>query len=200
MWLTVSADAPSCAVGLSHRTPSVAPVIVMATKRKSRKRAGKGGIESITTCLAFKDRAEEAVKFYVSVFPNSKIVRLSRSESDGPIPKGKLMGATFRLFGREFTAFDGGPAFSFSIGASLMVLCRTQGEIDRLWEKLSQGGEKGPCGWLTDKFGVSWQVVPVALGEMLSDSKHGDSEAAMKAMLKMEKLDIATLERAYRGR
>src|SRR5437870_677063 len=114
----------------------------MATKRKSRKRAGKGGIESITTCLAFKDRAEEAVRFYVSVFPNSKIVSLTRSEGDGPIPKGKLMGAEFRLWGREFTAFDGGPAFSFSIGMSLMVTCRTQAEIDRLWETLSRGGEK----------------------------------------------------------
>ena len=110
------------------------------------------------------------------------------------------MGATFRLLGREFTAFDAGRAFSFSIGMSLMVLCRTQAAIDRLWEKLSQGGEKGPCGWLTDKFGLSWQIVPSALGKMLSDSKHGDSEAAMKAMLKMGKLDIETLERAYRGR
>ena len=172
----------------------------MATQGKSRKRAGRTGIESITTCLAFKDRAEEAVRFYVSVFPDSKIVSLSRSEGDSPIPRGKLMGATFRLLGRVFTAFDAGPAFSFSIGMSLMVLCRTQAAIDRLWEKLSQGGEKGPCGWLTDKFGLSWQIVPSALGKMLTDSKHGDSEAAMKAMLKMGKLDIETLERAYRGR
>jgi len=171
----------------------------MANKGKSRKQKRGSGIVSITTCLAFKDRAEEAVRFYVSLFPRSKIVSLSRSEADGPIPKGKLMGATFQLYGREFTAFDAGPAFSFSIGMSLMVLCRTQAEIDRLWEKLSQGGEKGPCGWLTDKFGVSWQVVPDVLGKMLSDSKHGDAAAAMKAMLKMGKLDIAALERAYRG-
>lgn len=170
----------------------------MATKRKSGKRKGSSGIGSITTCLAFKDRAEEAVKFYVSLFPKSKITSLSRSEGDGPIPKGKLMGASFVLFGREFTAFDGGPAFSFSIGMSLMVLCRTQAEIDRLWEGLSKGGEKGPCGWLTDRFGVSWQIVPVALGEMLNDSKHGNSEAVMEAMLKMTKLDIATLRWAYR--
>src|SRR2546426_7038093 len=98
----------------------------MATKRKSRKRAGKGGIESITTCLAFKDRAEEAVRFYVSVFPNSKIVSLSRSEGDSPIPRGKLMGVTFRLLGREVNAFDARPAVSLSLGVSLMVLCRTQ--------------------------------------------------------------------------
>src|SRR3989454_12195291 len=96
----------------------------MATKRKSRKRAGKGGIESITTCLAFKDRAEEAVRFYVSVFPNSKTVSLTRSEGDGPIPKGKLMGAEFRLLGRGFTAFDRGPAFSLSVWMFLLVTCR----------------------------------------------------------------------------
>ena len=172
----------------------------MATRRKPRRGRGRGGsgIQSITTCLGFKDRAEEAVKFYVSLFPNSKIVRLARSETEGPIPKGKVLSATFRLFGREFMAFDAGPPFSFSIGMSLMVTCRTQAEIDRLWEKLSMGGEKGPCGWLTDKFGVSWQIVPVALGEMLSDPKHGNSEAVMQAMLKMGKLDIETLERAYR--
>jgi len=172
----------------------------MVTKTKSGRGKARSGIESITTCLAFKDRAEEAVKFYVSVFPKSKIVSLSRSQVDGPIPKGKLMGATFRLLGREFTAFDGGPPFSFSIGMSLMVLCRTQAEIDRLWKKLSEGGEQGPCGWLTDRFGVSWQIVPVALGKMLSDPKHGNSGAAMAAMLKMGRLDIATLERAYRER
>src|SRR5437867_3422432 len=172
----------------------------MATKKKSGRWRRGSGIQSVTTCLAFKDRAEEAVRFYDSAFPNSKIVSLSRSKGDGPIPKGKLMGATFVLFGREFTAFDGGPPFSFSIGMSLMVLCRAQAEIDRLWETLSEGGEKGPCGWLTDRFGVSWQIVPVALGKMLSDPKHGNSGAAMTAMLKMGKLDIATLERAYRER
>src|SRR5438034_7100816 len=169
----------------------------MATKKKSGRRRGGSGIQSVTTCLAFKDRAEEALKFYVSAFPKSKIVSLSRSHGNGPIPKGKLMGATFVLFGREFTAFDGGPPFSFSIGMSLMVLCRTQAEIDRLWETLSEGGEKGPCGWLTDRFGVSWQIVPVALGEMITDPRHGNSEAVMAAMLKMGKLDIATLGRAY---
>src|SRR3989442_2868673 len=116
----------------------------MAAKSKAAKRKGRGGIKRITTCLAFKDRAEEAVRFYVSVFPNSKIVGLTRSEGDGPIPKGKLMGAEFRLLGREFTAFDGGPAFSFSIGMSLMVTCPTQAGIDQLWGKLSPGGGKGP--------------------------------------------------------
>src|SRR3989449_4888631 len=159
----------------------------MATQGKSRKRAGRTGIESITTCLAFKDRAEEAVRFYVSVFPNSKIVSLTRSEGDGPIPKGKLMGAEFRLLGREFTAFDGGPAFSFSIGMSLMMTCRTQAEIDRLWETLSRGGEKGPCGWLTDKFGGSWQVGPVGPGRVLSDPRHGESEGGNAGELEINK-------------
>lgn len=172
----------------------------MATRGTSRKPKRGSGIESITTCLSFKDRAEEAVRFYVSAFPNSKILSMTRSETEGPVPKGHLLGANFVLNGREFTAFDGGPSFTFSMGMSLMVSCRTQGEIDRLWEKLSEGGEKGPCGWLTDRFGVSWQIIPSSLGKMLSDSKHGDSEAAMAAMLKMGKLDIETLERAYRGR
>jgi len=172
----------------------------MATKRRSVKRKGPSGVESITTCLAFKDGGEEAVKFYVSVIPNSKITSLNRSEADGMIPKGGLQSATFTLGGREFTAFDGGPTFSFAVGMSLMVMCRTQREIDRLWEKLTKGGQPGPCGWLTDRWGVSWQIIPTSLGKMLSDAEHGNTEAAVKAMLKMGKLDIATLERAYRER
>ncbi len=154
----------------------------------------------IRPCLTFNDRAEEAVNLYVSVFPNSKIVSIQRSETDGPVAKGKLLNASFELDGREFLAFDGGPSFTFSIGISLMVTCQTQQEIDRYWTRLTEGGgEEGPCGWLTDRFGVSWQIVPVQLGQMLSDSKSGNSEAAMHAMLKMKKLDIAELQRAYRG-
>ena len=151
--------------------------------------------------LTFVDRAEEAVKLYVSVFPNSKIVSMQRVESDGgPIPKGKVLNATFELDGREYVAFDGGPTFTFSEGMSLMVMCKTQQEVDRYWTKLTEGGgEEGPCGWLKDRFGVSWQIVPEVLGQMLSDSKSGNSEAAMQAMLKMKKLDIAELEKAYRG-
>src|SRR3989442_15285487 len=155
----------------------------MAAKSKSAKRKGRGGIKRITTCLAFKDRAEEAVRFYVSVFPNSKIVSLTRSEGDGPIPKGKLMGAEFRLLGRGVTAFGGGPAFSFSVGMSLMVTCRTQAEIDRLWETLSRGGEKGPGGWLTAKFGVSWQGGPPALGRNHFDPRHRQSDGGTPAVL-----------------
>jgi predicted 3-demethylubiquinone-9 3-methyltransferase (glyoxalase superfamily) len=153
---------------------------------------------AIKPCLTFVDRAEEAVKLYVSIFPNSRIVSMVRSESDAPIPKGKLLNATFELDGREFTAFDGGASFRFTEGMSLMVTCETQAEIDSYWSKLAQnGGEEGPCGWLKDRFGVSWQIVPAVLGRLLSNSKSGNSEAAMQAMLKMKKIDIAELQRAY---
>jgi predicted 3-demethylubiquinone-9 3-methyltransferase (glyoxalase superfamily) len=150
--------------------------------------------------VVFNDRAEEAVKFYVSLFPNSKIVSMQRSESDGLIAKGKLLHAIFELDGREYVTFDGGPTFTFSEGFSLMVMCKTQEEVDRYWTALTaNGGEEGPCGWLKDPFGVSWQIVPEVLGQMLSDSKSGDSAAAVQAMLKMKKLDIAALQKAYRG-
>ena len=155
----------------------------------------------IKPCITFNDRCEEAIKLYVSIFPNSKIVHLQLSENDGPIAKGKVLSATFQLDGREYTAFDGGPSFSFSEGCSLMVLCETQAEVDRYWSKLTaNGGEEGPCGWLKDPFGLSWQIVPNVLGQMLSDPKSGNSDAAFQAMLKMKKLDIAVLQRAYRSR
>jgi len=152
----------------------------------------------IKPCIVFNDRAEEAINFYVSIFPNSKIVSIQRSEADAPVPKGKVLGATFVLDGREYVTFDGGPTFAFSEGFSLMVNCKTQEEVDRYWTKLTQdGGEEGPCGWLKDRFGLSWQIVPEVLGQMLSDSKSGNSEAAMQAMLQMKKLNIAELEKAY---
>ena len=155
----------------------------------------------VRPCLTFKDRAEEAVKFYVSIFPNSKITELSRVEADaGPLRKGTLLGAIFELDGREFRAFDGGESFTFTEGFSIDVTCRTQDEIDRYWSKLtSEGGEEGPCGWLKDRFGVSWQIVPEQLGKMLSDQQSGNAEACLNAMLKMKKLDIAELQRAYQG-
>ncbi|HKW58716.1 MAG TPA: VOC family protein [Candidatus Dormibacteraeota bacterium] len=157
--------------------------------------------DSIRPCLTFKDRAEEAVNLYVSIFPNSKITELSRVENEGgPIKKGNLLAAIFELDGREFRAFDGGETFTFSEGISLDVTCKTQEEIDRYWSKLTaNGGEEGPCGWLKDRFGVSWQIVPEQLGQMLSDPMSGNAEACMNAMLKMQKMDIATLEKAYRG-
>ena len=151
----------------------------------------------VRPCLTFSDHAEEAVNFYVSVFPNSRLISIVRSEGDGPIPQGQLLNATFELDGREFTAFDGGPSFNFSEGISLMVTCESQEEIDRLWSTLSEGGEPGPCGWLKDRFGVSWQVVPSSLGQMLANPRGGDAHALMEAVLKMGKLDVAELERAY---
>jgi predicted 3-demethylubiquinone-9 3-methyltransferase (glyoxalase superfamily) len=158
-------------------------------------------MSSIRPCLTFKDRAEEAVKLYVSIFPNSKITELARVEIEGgPIRKGKLLAAIFELDGREFRAFDGGETFTFSEGFSMDVTCKTQEEVDRYWSALTaDGGEEGPCGWLKDRFGVSWQIIPEQLGKTLSDPKSGDSQACMNAMLKMKKLDIAALEKAYRG-
>jgi predicted 3-demethylubiquinone-9 3-methyltransferase (glyoxalase superfamily) len=154
----------------------------------------------IRPCIVYVDRAEEAINFYVSLFPNSKVLSIQRSEDDGPIAKGKVLGATFQLDGREYLAFDGGPSFTFTEGVSLMVTCKTQDEVDRYWTKLTEGGgEEGPCGWLKDRFGLSWQIVPDVLGQMLSDSHSGNSAAAVQAMLKMKKLDIAGLERAYRS-
>jgi predicted 3-demethylubiquinone-9 3-methyltransferase (glyoxalase superfamily) len=154
-------------------------------------------VQGIRPCLTFKDRAEDAVNLYVSVFRNSKVLALVRSDGKGPIPEGRLLQAVFELDGREFAAFDGGPTFSFSEGISLVVTCDTQEEVDEIWSRLSEGGEEGPCGWLKDRFGVSWQVVPAALGEMLGDPASGNSAKVMEAMLKMQKMDIATLRHAY---
>jgi predicted 3-demethylubiquinone-9 3-methyltransferase (glyoxalase superfamily) len=155
----------------------------------------------IKPCITYKEKAEEAVKLYTSTFPNSRIIRVQRAEKDnGPVHKGQVLGIEFTLDGREFLAFDGGESFSFSEGTSLMVICKTQEEVDRYWTKLTaDGGEEGPCGWLKDPYGLSWQIVPERLTQMLSDPKSGNSDAAMGAMLKMKKLDIAELERAYRG-
>jgi predicted 3-demethylubiquinone-9 3-methyltransferase (glyoxalase superfamily) len=154
----------------------------------------------IRPCIVYRDSCEEAINFYVSLFPNSRIVSLTRSEADGPVASGKVLGAIFQLDGREYMAFDGGESFKFSEGISLMVICKTQQEVDRYWSALvANGGEEGPCGWLKDRFGLSWQIVPEALTQMLSDPHSGDSAAALQAMLKMKKLDIATLQRAYSG-
>lgn len=158
-------------------------------------------MSKVRTCLTFKDRAAEAVELYVSLFPNSKIKEMTRVEADaGPLKKGQLLAAIFELDGREYRAFDGGETFSFSEGISMDVTCKTQEEVDKYWNALTaNGGEEGPCGWCKDPFGVSWQIVPEQLGQMLTDSKSGNSEAALHCMLGMKKLDIAELERAYRG-
>lgn len=155
--------------------------------------------KKITTFLTFNDQAEEAVKLYTSIFKNSKITSTTRYGDAGPGPKGGLMTANFELDGQEFVALNGGPSFNFAQGFSLLVDCETQKEVDEYWEKLSAGGEKGPCGWLTDQFGVSWQVVPRVLGEMLSDPDPEKAGRVMKAMLEMSKIEIAKLERAHEG-
>ena len=153
-------------------------------------------MQKITPFLWFNDNAEEAVNFYVSIFRNSRIVSMSRYPEGTPGPAGKVMTATFQLEGQEFIALNGGPEFKFTEAISFFVNCETQKEVDDLWEKLSAGGEKGPCGWLKDKYGVSWQIVPTALGQMLGDKDSQKSQNVMQAMLKMTKIDIETLRRA----
>jgi predicted 3-demethylubiquinone-9 3-methyltransferase (glyoxalase superfamily) len=153
--------------------------------------------KKITTFLTFNDQAEEAVNLYTSIFEDSKIVSTNRYGDAGPGAKGSFMSATFELAGQEFIALNGGQSFTFAQGISLFVDCETQEEVDELWEKLSEGGEKGPCGWLTDRYGVSWQIIPRALGEMLSDPDNEKSGRVMNAMLQMSKIDIEGLKQAY---
>ena len=156
-------------------------------------------MKKITTFLTFKDQAEEAVKLYTSIFKNSRILSTSRYGDAGPGAKGSLMSANFELDGQEFVALNGGPSFEFSQGMSLMVDCQNQDEVDMFWEKLSEGGSKGPCGWLTDRFGVSWQIVPRVLSKLLNDPDKAKGSRVMKAMLQMSKIEIAELERAAEG-
>jgi predicted 3-demethylubiquinone-9 3-methyltransferase (glyoxalase superfamily) len=153
-------------------------------------------MQKITPFLWFDGEAEEAVNFYTSIFPNSKIVSIMRYGEAGPGPKGSVMSATFQLHGQDFIALNGGPLFTFSPAISFFVDCATQEEIDKLWEKLSAGGEKQRCGWLKDKFGVSWQIIPTALGELLQDEDAARANRVMQAMLQMDKIDIAGLRRA----
>lgn len=154
--------------------------------------------QKITPFLWFDDKAEEAMNFYVSIFRNSKVVSVTRYGEAGPRPKGMVMTATFQLEGQQFTALNGGPEFTFTEAISFAVDCETQQEVDELWEKLSEGGEKGRCGWLKDKYGLSWQIVPSALGELLQDKDPEKSKRVMEAMLQMDKIDIETLRRAYK--
>jgi predicted 3-demethylubiquinone-9 3-methyltransferase (glyoxalase superfamily) len=151
----------------------------------------------ITTFLTYADHAEEAAKLYVSVFKNSKIVKINRYGEGAPRPKGSVMTVAFELDGQSFVALNGGPHFKFSEGISLLVDCKTQQEVDEYWEKLSEGGEKGPCGWLKDRFGVSWQIVPTRLVEMLGDPDPAKAQRVMQAMLTMTKLDLKTLQKAH---
>jgi len=156
-------------------------------------------MSKVTPYLTFKENGEEAVNLYVSLIKNSKISSIVRSEGGGPFPKGALQHASFELDGQQFNAMDGGPYFSFDQGFSLMVSCENQEEIDRLWEKLSEGGEIQQCGWLKDKFGVSWQIIPSVLGDMLMDGDPEKSKRVTEAFLKMTKFDIQALQEAYAG-
>jgi predicted 3-demethylubiquinone-9 3-methyltransferase (glyoxalase superfamily) len=156
-------------------------------------------VQKITPFLWFNGQAEEAMSFYVSIFKNSKIEGVSRYGAGGPGPKGSVMTAIVQLEGLEFVALSGGPMYSFTPAISFHVKCETQQEVDELWEKLSAGGEKSRCGWLKDKFGVSWQIIPTALGKMLSDPDAGKANRVMQAMLQMTKIDIAKLKAAYEG-
>jgi len=157
-------------------------------------------MQKITPFLWFTGNAEEAMTFYVSIFKNAKIVSIRRYGEAGPGPKGTVMTGTFQLEGQEFYALNGGPDFKFSPAISFFVSCQTQPEVDELWEKLSAGGEQVQCGWLTDKFGVSWQIIPSVLGEMLGDRDSEKSDRVMKAMLQMKKIDISKLKQAYDGK
>jgi predicted 3-demethylubiquinone-9 3-methyltransferase (glyoxalase superfamily) len=157
-------------------------------------------MQKITPFLWFDGKAEEAMKFYTSIFRNSKVRDVMRYGDAGPGPKGSVMSATFEIEGQEFIALNGGPAFSFTPAISFFVKCETQEEVDELWAKLSAGGNTQQCGWLQDKFGLSWQIVPTVLGKMLQDKDPQKANRVMDAMLKMVKLDIAELQRAYDGR
>ena len=154
-------------------------------------------MQTITPFLWFDNQAEEAANFYVSIFKNSKVVNVVRYGDAGPGPKGTVMIATFQLYGQGFTALNGGPQFTFSPAVSFVVDCKTQQEVDKLWERLSEGGEKLQCGWLRDKYGLSWQIVPSILPELMQSKDEKKSQNVMKAMLQMTKMDIKRLQQAY---
>jgi predicted 3-demethylubiquinone-9 3-methyltransferase (glyoxalase superfamily) len=158
-------------------------------------------IQKIMSCVCFNHQAEEAVRYYTKVFKEAKITSITRCGEDEPGgPKGAVRTVAFRLFGQDFLAVNGGPHFKFTDGISLMVNCETQEEIDGLWDRLSRGGKKIRCGWLTDKFGVSWQVTPAILADLMTDPDPEKSKRVMNAILRMRKLDIEGLKRAHAGR
>jgi predicted 3-demethylubiquinone-9 3-methyltransferase (glyoxalase superfamily) len=154
-------------------------------------------MQKTTPCLWFDTQGEEAARFYTSVFKNSRILNVAHYGEAGPRPAGTVMTVGFELDGQEFIALNGGPEFKFNEAISFQVNCETQEEVDEFWSALSEGGEEGPCGWLKDKYGVSWQIVPIALNELLSDPDPEKSQRVMKALLEMGKIDIAGLKKAY---
>jgi len=156
-------------------------------------------MQKITTCLWFDNNAEEAVNLYTSIFKNSKVLEVARYGEGGPGPEGSVLTMRFQLDGVELMALNGGPAFKFTEAISLSVDCQSQEEVDDLWEKLTKGGSEDQCGWLKDKFGLSWQIVPRALPELLGDPDPEKSKRVMEAMFKMKKIDIKALQEAYAG-
>ena len=156
-------------------------------------------MQKISTFLWFDNQAEEAVNLYTSLFKNSRILEISRYGEGAPLPAGTVMSVTFQLEGQEFMALNGGPVFKFTEAMSLFVKCESQAEVDRYWESLSAGGEVQQCGWLKDRFGISWQIVPTQLGKLLGDPDPAKANRVMQAMLKMVKLDIQSLQAAYDG-
>jgi len=154
--------------------------------------------DGFTTCLWFDGQAEEAANYYAGIFENSRIGRISRYTEAGPRPAGSVLTVEFELNRQKFVALNGGPEFTFSEAISFQILCRDQDEVDSYWSKLSEGGEEGPCGWLKDRYGVSWQVIPEGLVDMVTDEDPEKARRTTEAMFTMRKLDIATLEQAYR--
>jgi predicted 3-demethylubiquinone-9 3-methyltransferase (glyoxalase superfamily) len=153
-------------------------------------------MQKITPCLWFDTQAEQAAKFYTSIFKNSHIRHITRYGKAGPRAEGSVMTVSFELDGQQFVALNGGPEFTFNEAISFQVSCQNQDEVDEFWARLSEGGEEGPCGWLKDRYGVSWQIIPTRLTELLDDQDPDKSQRAMRAMLSMKKIDIATLEQA----
>lgn len=153
--------------------------------------------QKITPFLWFNNQAEEAAAFYTSVFKNAKVGNITRYGEAGPQPAGDVMTVSFEIEGMEFTALNGGPEFNFTEAISFAVSCASQEEVDDLWQKLTDGGEEGPCGWLKDRFGVSWQIVPTVVGELLSDPDPVKAQCVAEALYKMKKIDIQTLKQAY---
>lgn len=156
-------------------------------------------MQKITPFLWFDNNAEEAMNFYVSIFKDAEILTVSRYGEGGPGPAGSVMTAEFRLFGQQFVALNGGPSFKFTEAISFVVNCESQEEVDNYWERLSEGGEKSRCGWLKDRFGLSWQVVPTILAELMSEPDPEKSKRVMQAMLKMDKIEVEPLKRAHAG-
>lgn len=156
-------------------------------------------MQKITPFLWFDGKAEEAMNFYVAIFKNAKVGKVNRYPEGGPAPAGTVLTCSFQLDGQEFIALNGGPMFSFTPAISFSVDCKSQEEVDHYWEKLSEGGQKERCGWLKDKFGLSWQIVPTVLGELMGDKDPEKAKRVMLAMMQMDKIDIAKLKQAYEG-